>query len=64
MDCGQRAPPPDCNAGPISQEQYSLMVQSLIEDRFQLKAHLDPREVPFYDLVVGKDGLKLKASSD
>jgi uncharacterized protein (TIGR03435 family) len=37
------------------------MVQSLLEDRFQLKAHLESREVPFYNLVVGKDGPKPKA---
>jgi uncharacterized protein (TIGR03435 family) len=36
----------DCSGGPISREQYQVMIQSLIEDRFQLKAHLEPREVP------------------
>jgi uncharacterized protein (TIGR03435 family) len=34
----------DCG-GPITREQYQRMVQSLIEERFQLKAHLEPREV-------------------
>jgi uncharacterized protein (TIGR03435 family) len=38
------------------------MLQSLLEDRFQLKAHYDTREVPTYDLVVVKEG-KLQASS-
>jgi uncharacterized protein (TIGR03435 family) len=54
----------DCNAGPIAREQYQLMLQSLVEDRFQMKAHLEPREVPIYELVVGKDGLKMKPSED
>ena len=54
----------DCSGGPITREQYQLMVQSLIEDRFRLKAHLETREVPFYSLVVGKDGPKIKAAPD
>jgi len=54
----------DCSGRPISRDQFQLMVQSLLEDRFQLKAHLEPREVPIYHLVVGKDGPKLKASPD
>ena len=39
------------------------MVQSLLEDRFQLKVYREMREVPMYNLVVGKEG-KLKQSSD
>lgn len=54
----------DCSGGPITREQYQRMVQSLIEERFQLKAHLEPREVAVYELVVGKDGLKIKPSED
>jgi len=54
----------DCIAGPIMREQYQLMVQSLVEDRFQLKVRVEPREVPVYELVVGKDGLKMKPSAD
>src|SRR5438093_12200600 len=53
----------DCSGGPISRDQFQVMVQSFLEDRFQLKAHLEPREGPIYDLVVGKAGPKLKASS-
>ena len=41
-----------------------MMLQSLIEDRFQLKAHLEPREVPVFEMVVGKDGLKIKPTAD
>ena len=54
----------DCNGGTISREQTQLMVQSLLEDRFQLKAHMETRELPIYNLVVGKDGAKIKASED
>ncbi len=54
----------DCSNGVISREQVQLMVQSMLEDRFQLKAHMETRELPIYNLVVGKDGPKLKASAD
>jgi len=54
----------DCSGGPITREQYQQMIQSLIEDRFQVKAHLEPREVAVYELVLGKDGLKIKPTED
>jgi uncharacterized protein (TIGR03435 family) len=53
----------DCSGGPIPREQMQLMIQSLLEDRFQLKAHHETRELPIYNLVVVKEG-KLKASDD
>ncbi len=37
----------------------ALMMQSLLEDRFNLKIHRETREVPVYALVAGKGGLKL-----
>lgn len=54
----------DCSGGVLSREQVQLMIQSLLEDRFQLKAHSETRELPIYNLVVGKDGPKIKASED
>src|SRR5262249_7275513 len=45
----------DCNGGTISREQLQLMLQSMLEDRFQLKAHMESRELPIYNLVVAKD---------
>lgn len=45
-------------------EQIQLMVQSLLEDRFQLKAHRDTRELPVYQLVVANGGLKMKPADD
>jgi uncharacterized protein (TIGR03435 family) len=35
------------------------MLQSLLKVRFQLMAHRETREMPVYDLIVGKDGLKI-----
>jgi len=54
----------DCSGGTIPREQVQLMVQSLLEDRFQLKAHTETRELPIYSLVVAKDGPKIKPSED
>jgi uncharacterized protein (TIGR03435 family) len=45
-------------------QQVHLMVQALLEDRFQLKAHFEKRDLPVYDLVVVKDGPKIKRSED
>jgi len=39
--------------------QVPEMLQALLEDRFQLKFHREPKEMPVYALVVGKNGLKV-----
>jgi uncharacterized protein (TIGR03435 family) len=44
--------------------QMILMLQSLLEDRFQLKLHRETREAPIYDLTIVKGGPKLKLSED
>ncbi len=54
----------DCSAGRPSRAQLRLMVQSMLEDRFQLKSHTETRELPVYNLVVAKDGPKTKKSKD
>jgi uncharacterized protein (TIGR03435 family) len=47
--------------GPTGQETLmGPMLQALLEDRFQLKVHRETKEVPMYDLVVAKNGPKLK----
>jgi uncharacterized protein (TIGR03435 family) len=52
----------DANTIPPAQRQ--LMIQALLEDRFQLKAHQETRDTPVYGLVVEKTGLKMKLSED
>lgn len=46
-------------AGAAGHDQVSLMLQSLLVDRFQLKIHRESRVVPLYDLVLAKGGPKL-----
>ena len=49
-------------AAPLAQMQF--MMQPILEDRFQLKAHRETREMPVYTLAVAKGGPHLKLSED
>src|SRR5262249_31621927 len=51
-------------AGNPEHEQMMLMLQSLLEDRFQLKVHRESREMPLYALVPARGGLKLRPPRD
>jgi uncharacterized protein (TIGR03435 family) len=53
-----------CKGGIASDVEIKLMVQSMLEDRFQLKAHYEKRDLPVYDLVAAKGGPKMKMSQD
>ena len=44
--------------------QLRLMLQSLLEDRFQLKLRSETREAPVYALVVANGGPKIKLVAD
>jgi len=48
-------------AGPARTELMAgPMLQALIQERFQLKAHRETREMPVYSMTVGKSGLKVE----
>src|SRR5262249_34886608 len=49
---------------PSTPTPASLMVQSLVESRFQLKFHRETKELPVYELTVAKGGPKIKASTE
>jgi bla regulator protein blaR1 len=42
----------------------SLMMQSLIENRFQLEFHFETKELPVYELTVAKNDPKFKLSKE
>lgn len=46
-----------------TKEQARLMMQSLINERFHMKLHHESREMKLDELVVGKNGPKLKEST-
>src|SRR5262249_53486772 len=52
------------DAPTISAEQMWLMIQSMLEDRFQLRTHYELRKLPVYDLIVGKSGPRIKSFRD
>jgi uncharacterized protein (TIGR03435 family) len=47
---------------PDSNKQLSLMLQSLLADRFKLTVHRERKEEPVYELRVAKDGAKLQVA--
>jgi len=50
--------PPD-----TTKEQFQLMLQTLLKDRFHLEFHRETRAFPGYELVVAKGGPKLHQSA-
>ena len=53
---------PDVEGAP-DDAQMKGMVQRLLADRFALKFHQDPREMPAYELTVLKSGQKMEKST-
>jgi len=49
------------NVSDMTPERMPLMLQNLLVERFQLKTHKETKELPIYELVVAKDGPKLKS---
>jgi uncharacterized protein (TIGR03435 family) len=47
-----------------TKEQYKLMLQNLLAERFKLILHHETKELPTYALVVGKGGPKMKLSEE
>jgi uncharacterized protein (TIGR03435 family) len=44
-------------------QPLTLMLQSLLEDRFQLKVRRETREAPVYELAVARNGPRMKLSA-
>jgi uncharacterized protein (TIGR03435 family) len=50
--------PPD-----TTKEQFHVMLQNLLAERFKLTLHRETKELPTYSLVVAKNGPKMKESA-
>jgi uncharacterized protein (TIGR03435 family) len=48
---------------PPPMEQFRLMLQALLADRFRLQVHHVEKDLPTYNLVVAPRGLRMKQSS-
>ena len=46
-----------------TQAQFELMMQNLLAERFHLEVHRESRNFPGYELVVARDGPKLKETA-
>ncbi len=44
-------------------EQFRVMLQNLLAERFQMKLHHETRDFPGYDLIVANGGSKLKVTT-
>jgi uncharacterized protein (TIGR03435 family) len=53
---------PEAKASPA--EMMGPMLQTLLEDRFSLKVHKEPRDTPVYELTVAEQNPKLRPSKD
>jgi uncharacterized protein (TIGR03435 family) len=64
FDITAKVTDPDLNAlSSLSREQRQAMLAALLVDRFHLKIHTEIKELPVYELVIAKDGPKLKTSA-
>jgi uncharacterized protein (TIGR03435 family) len=47
-----------------TKEQFHIMLQNLLAERFKVTTHRETKELPIYSLVVGKGGPKMKESPE
>jgi uncharacterized protein (TIGR03435 family) len=65
FDIAAKVLPPGSGPSPKRPDgDMQAMIILLLQDRFHLKVHLEPRTKPVYDLIVAKGGLKVKLSQD
>jgi uncharacterized protein (TIGR03435 family) len=50
-------------AGPASRDQFRQMLHALLPDRFRLLSHHETKDMPAYELVIGKQGHKLNEAT-
>jgi uncharacterized protein (TIGR03435 family) len=51
-------------SGPSTEVELRAMLRTLLADRFKLKSHVETKEKPVYELIVAKNGPKLRAAKD
>jgi uncharacterized protein (TIGR03435 family) len=57
-------PPDDGTPRKLTDTQMEAMLIQLLEDRFRMKAHLESKILPVYELVVARSGSRMKLSQE
>jgi uncharacterized protein (TIGR03435 family) len=52
-----------CLKGQQGNDQWHSFMRQILEERFGMKYHREKRELPVYNLVIARQGLKLKEST-
>ncbi|HZQ42084.1 MAG TPA: TIGR03435 family protein [Acidobacteriaceae bacterium] len=61
FDVNAKVSDPDPNVlKNLSREQRRAMIVAFLSDRFHLRAHIETKTLPVYDLVIAKGGLRMK----
>lgn len=68
FDIAAKMTPEDAEAvGKLTREERTAasraMMLAMLKERFHLQAHVETKELPVYDLVIAKGGLKLKEAT-
>lgn len=63
FDLDAKIDPSDVPSMPLSARELAEMLQPVLGDRFQLRAHHETRTFPVYNIVLAKGGLKMKESA-
>lgn len=63
FDLDAKIDPADLPTTVLSSHQLADMLQPVLADRFHLRVHHETRNLPVYNIVLAKGGLKMKESS-
>lgn len=64
FDVNAKVSDPDADAlKRLSREQRRAMIAGFLKERFGLRAHIETKTLPVYDLVIAKGGSKLKENT-
>lgn len=62
FDIEAKALPGDGGAAKLTEAQRQAMLRTLLAERFHVKAHVEAKILPIYDLVVAKGGPKMEVA--
>ena len=60
FDINAKVSDPGINVLKLPDEQFHAMMVAFLTDRFHLRAHIETKTLPVYDLVIAKSGIRFK----